>query len=194
MASYTQIHLTVLGAPVAKGRPRFRKVGKYVQTYTPAKTKKAEQEISLVLLREYPGFIPQVDRERLVSLYGRATANALLRGATFGKKSNGVGARIGCSEDSAVQLRLQGKEFGIRIQCEFYIPIPSSLSKKKKAEFDGKLCLKKPDIDNYIKLVCDALNGIAWEDDNEVAEVYATKRYSNNPRTEVSIYYYQNRA
>lgn len=193
MVSYTQIHLTVLGVPVAKGRPRFRKVGKYVQTYTPAKTKKAEQEISLELLREYPGFITQVDKEKLDSLYGRTAANALLRNAAI-SKSNRARTGAGCSEESAIQLQVQGKEFGIRIQCEFYIPIPSSLSKKKKTEMDGKLCLKKPDIDNYVKLVCDALNGIAWEDDNEVAEVYAIKRYSNNPRTEVSIYYYQNRA
>lgn len=33
---------TVDGTPVAKGRPRFRKLGKFVSTYTPAKTKDFE--------------------------------------------------------------------------------------------------------------------------------------------------------
>lgn len=31
--------------PVAKGRPRFRVMGKYVSTYTPAKTQQAEKEV-----------------------------------------------------------------------------------------------------------------------------------------------------
>lgn len=31
--------------PVAKGRPRFRTCGKYVQAYTPGKTKKFEKQI-----------------------------------------------------------------------------------------------------------------------------------------------------
>jgi Holliday junction resolvase RusA-like endonuclease len=33
----------------------------------------------------------------------------------------------------------------------------------------------RPDIDNLAKLVLDALNGVAWEDDNQVAMLYAIK-------------------
>lgn len=40
-----RIKIVVPGAPVAKGRPRFRKVGKFVQAYTPAKTRNAELNI-----------------------------------------------------------------------------------------------------------------------------------------------------
>lgn len=189
MASYTQIHLTVLGVPVAKGRPRFRKVGKYVQTYTPAKTKKAEQEISLEFLRNQPGFIELVHPEDGKRIWGRTTWANLLRQCRDAENRS-----TDRSGEEVASIRQLGKTFGIGLKCEFYVPIPKSTSKKKKLEMDGRFCLKKPDIDNYIKLVCDALNGIAWEDDNEVAEVYAIKRYSNNPRTEVSIYYYQNRA
>jgi len=92
------------------------------------------------------------------------------------------------------QLKREAREHGIALTCEFYCPIPSSLSKRKREQLNGELCLKKPDIDNYVKLVCDALNGIAWEDDNVVASLYAVKLYDNEPRTEVYIDYLQNNA
>ena len=41
-----RIKIIVPGVPVAKGRPKFRKVGRFVQTYTPAKTHKAEKWIA----------------------------------------------------------------------------------------------------------------------------------------------------
>lgn len=186
MGCYTQICLTIQGAPVAKGRPRFRKVGSYVQTYTPAKTKKAEQEISLEFLRSKPGFIKLVSPELGIRRFGRtAWANLLRQSKNAGNRSaSGRGKE-------AIELHLLARANGIGLKCEFYIPIPTSLSKKKKLEMDGRFCLKKPDIDNYVKLVCDALNEIAWEDDNAVAEIYATKRYSFNPRTEITIYYFE---
>ena len=41
------------GEPVAKGRPRFVVRGKFVQTYTPAKTKGAEKAIIAQLKKQY---------------------------------------------------------------------------------------------------------------------------------------------
>lgn len=40
-----EVQFMIPGVPVAKGRPRFRKLGSFVQTYTPAKTRNAEKEI-----------------------------------------------------------------------------------------------------------------------------------------------------
>ena len=45
--------LTIDGEPVAKGRPRFRVIRKFVQTYTPAKTKKAEQRIREEIKKQF---------------------------------------------------------------------------------------------------------------------------------------------
>ena len=47
----------------------------------------------------------------------------------------------------------------------------------------------KPDIDNLLKFVLDALNGIAYVDDKQVAFCSAKKRYtdSHDPRTIVEI-------
>ena len=46
---------------------------------------------------------------------------------------------------------------------------------------------KKPDIDNLLKAVLDALNGKAYHDDNQIVEISAKKLYSNEPRTVVFI-------
>lgn len=45
----------------------------------------------------------------------------------------------------------------------------------------------KPDTDNIIKAVLDALNGLAYEDDSEVVSVTAKKYYSAEPRVEVAL-------
>ena len=48
---------------------------------------------------------------------------------------------------------------------------------------------KKPDIDNLIKYVLDALQGINGYivDDSQVIRIYAEKSYSDKPRTEIMM-------
>lgn len=45
----------------------------------------------------------------------------------------------------------------------------------------------KPDADNVFKLVGDAMNGVAYVDDCQVAELILRKRYGTPARTEVTI-------
>ena len=70
-----------------------------------------------------------------------------------------------------------------------YRPIPKSFSKKKAAaaERGEILPVSKPDVDNYLKGVKDALKGIIWGDDSQVVDAFARKRYSARPRIEVKI-------
>ena len=56
-------------------------------------------------------------------------------------------------------------------------------SKPKKV----KHWITRPDLDNYIKLVEDAMNKIFWIDDSQIVEIQATKIYSDNCYTEVKI-------
>ena len=67
--------------------------------------------------------------------------------------------------------------------------IPSSWSlKDKAAALAGEIVPSvKPDIDNFIKIICDALNGIVWIDDKQVVQVNAAKLYSDNPRTDITV-------
>lgn len=47
-----KVKFTILGDPEGKGRPRFRNVGKYVQTYTPDQTVSYENLVKLEYRRQ----------------------------------------------------------------------------------------------------------------------------------------------
>ena len=46
----------------------------------------------------------------------------------------------------------------------------------------------KPDIDNCVKFILDALNKFFWKDDSQIWSLKVKKSYDNNPRTEITIY------
>ena len=46
---------------------------------------------------------------------------------------------------------------------------------------------KKPDIDNVVKCVCDALNKVAYKDDTQVIRLSAEKYYGNEPKLIVEL-------
>lgn len=77
----------------------------------------------------------------------------------------------------------------LRLQVKVYRPIPKSFSKKKAslAEAGGIRPTSKPDADNYLKGVKDALKNIIWKDDSQVVEVMVGKWYSDRPRVEIQI-------
>lgn len=57
-----------------------------------------------------------------------------------------------------------------------YVP-PASWSAKKKAAALVAMKITKPDLDNIIKLVSDACDGIVWRGDQQVAAIMAWKYY-----------------
>ena len=67
--------------------------------------------------------------------------------------------------------------------------IPTSYSKKKQALCRDRVLVpsKKPDIDNILKAVFDALKGYSFEDDVQIVQVYAEKQYAVEPFVEVEI-------
>jgi Holliday junction resolvase RusA-like endonuclease len=67
--------------------------------------------------------------------------------------------------------------------------IPQSWSRKKRqAAMDGEIRpTKKPDADNLLKFVGDALNGIFWQDDKQITTASISKRFSDRPRWEIKI-------
>jgi len=46
---------------------------------------------------------------------------------------------------------------------------------------------KKPDIDNIAKVILDALNGVAYKDDTQVADLKVSKRYAKEASVAVII-------
>lgn len=81
-------------------------------------------------------------------------------------------------------------EGNLKLILEIYYPIPASATKSDKVLMSSNILRpgKKPDIDNVIKIIMDALNGVAYKDDAQIVCVVANKYYSYEPRTEVSIY------
>lgn len=89
--------------------------------------------------------------------------------------------------------RSQVKEYfegPIKMIINCYYPIAKSDSKKKKEQkLSGSIRPHniKPDADNVIKAICDALNGIAYHDDTQIVELAASKNFSDKARVEVTI-------
>lgn len=114
---------TVAGEPVAKARPRVVNG----HTYTPSKTKDAEEAIGWAFKAKYPGI----------------TADS---------------------------------ESSFSVDIEFII---SNYKNGKPRKFD---------LDNGVKTVLDALNGVVWGDDNQVTSVKASKNSSvERSGTQISI-------
>lgn len=77
----------------------------------------------------------------------------------------------------------------IRIIITAVMSIPKSTPKYRRADMlSGKIRpSKKPDWDNIGKLVCDALNGVAYDDDKCVCEAVVRKFYGCEPRVIVRL-------
>lgn len=77
----------------------------------------------------------------------------------------------------------------IGIQITAWYSIPKSKSKKVKAGMlAGQISpTKKPDCDNIVKIICDALNGIAYKDDQQITLAQIRKKYADVPRVDVRL-------
>ena len=77
----------------------------------------------------------------------------------------------------------------VRLKLDLYYSIAKSDSKKKKMmKLNNELRPnKKPDIDNVIKLVADALNEVAYKDDTQIIELECRKFYSDIARMEIIL-------
>lgn len=72
----------------------------------------------------------------------------------------------------------------ISVEVIFSMPIPKSV----RAD-TGDPHVKKPDLDNLLKLVLDAItdSGAIWADDSQVVAVSAHKMYSTKPQTYIYV-------
>ena len=51
--------------------------------------------------------------------------------------------------------------------------------------------LTKPDVDNYVKSILDALTGVIWKDDNIIQHVDARKYYAKQPHVITKVKEYE---
>lgn len=80
-------------------------------------------------------------------------------------------------------------EGAVFISFIVYMPIPTSQTKKWKAAAlrNDIYPTVKPDLDNLVKAVLDAINGIVFIDDKQIVDLIVKKRYSDKPRINVAV-------
>ena len=70
----------------------------------------------------------------------------------------------------------------VEIYITAYFPIPKSTTKKDRERIRKKELFptKKPDCDNIAKVICDALNGVAYHDDTQVVKLEVRKVFTED--------------
>lgn len=81
----------------------------------------------------------------------------------------------------------QPSERPINVRIEIEFRPPESLSHKKFKALVGAPHIHRPDVDNIAKAILDALNGLAYKDDNQVSDLYIKKRYGVEDRIVVIL-------
>lgn len=81
----------------------------------------------------------------------------------------------------------RGTPAALRIVARF-LPPKSTAKKKQRQMLEGEILpLKKPDMDNIVKVVADALNGVAYHDDTQIALLAASKIYADEEGLEIVV-------
>jgi Holliday junction resolvase RusA-like endonuclease len=118
-------------------------VGKHASMYTPAKTRKAEEDLRVVVQNQMRSTTTHTwfDKEPLLLI------------------------------------------------CTFGLQIPKSTSKKQQRMMAAGEILptKKPDLDNLVKLVKDALEGVIYGNDSQICNTRASKIYTDQPMTIITV-------
>lgn len=92
--------------------------------------------------------------------------------------------RIAAEGERAMAGRdpLQGA-LGLRIWVLKTVPASWSKARREAADY----VTSKPDLDNVVKLVKDAMNKIVYDDDAQIASLIAVKRYGDTEQLLVEV-------
>lgn len=80
-------------------------------------------------------------------------------------------------------------ESELKMELQAWLMIPASASKKKRKLMQD-LALKpgkRPDVDNVLKVVMDALEKLAYKNDSQIVEAHLYKFYAERPRLDIRI-------
>ena len=77
----------------------------------------------------------------------------------------------------------------LRARIYFGLPIPKSETKANRLAMALRKVFptKRPDLDNLVKSVLDALNGVAYEDDCQIVTMLSKKNYAEAPYVKVIL-------
>ena len=87
------------------------------------------------------------------------------------------------------QLQIEASQpIGVHVDAYYQIPKSWSKRKQERAAMGLEAPTVKPDADNVLKIILDGCQGIAFEDDKQVIKSNIDKKYSTEPRVDVTIY------
>lgn len=81
-----------------------------------------------------------------------------------------------------------GNTFDGPLLLEIKVDLNKPKSWPKKKRESTKYATGKPDCDNQIKLISDALNGIVYRDDSQIAQIVYERRYREDRNEGVWVY------
>ena len=85
--------------------------------------------------------------------------------------------------------RFKPFEGRVEVEINAAFEVPKSAKKEEKVlMLENKINpTKKPDIDNIVKIVLDAMNGIAFKDDTQITKLNVEKKYSETESVYIKI-------
>lgn len=109
-----------------------------------------------------------------------------VRAYTDAKTANAETWVRACAVEQAGTTPMLGP---VSLTITIAVPVPASWSKKRRADaLAGVACpTGKPDLDNCLKLIADALNGIVWRDDAQIVRVECRKHYAETAQTVLQV-------
>ena len=177
-----EIKFTVPGPPKGKQRPRICKVNGHSVAYTPKQTIEYERLV----------------RARCVAALAKSRPNqsatdksrSTRKGLNASESTQGLDKLISRNGSGPCPLE---RNLALEISILALYSVPKYVSRKtKELMLNGRLFpTKKPDADNIIKVILDALNGLAYRDDVQICRVYFEKMYAEIPETKVLIKNYE---
>jgi Holliday junction resolvase RusA-like endonuclease len=93
----------------------------------------------------------------------------------------------------AAQLAMDGRppiQVPVRVELLIELPIPTSWSERKRAAaiVGDVRPTSRPDLDNFLKAILDAINTIVVADDAQIVEVCATKKFGIAPKMVATVF------
>ena len=116
---------------------------------------------------------------------GKARPRLSRRGKVFSPAdTHGFSDKIRVAARAAHVEQIDGP---VSVSIYIHRAMPKAMSKKKKALTDTTWCVSKPDIDKVFKSAMDALTGIAWKDDTQVARISGGRWWAEEHYTVIEI-------
>jgi Holliday junction resolvase RusA-like endonuclease len=82
---------------------------------------------------------------------------------------------------------LDGVPLELEVRCVLTVPASWSRVKQQRALSGLMRPIGRPDLDNYVKAISDALNGVVYRDDSAIWTAQVSKVYGETAKTEITL-------